>query len=59
MAEVKILDRYSFDPTSDKLGEGGSSTAYKAQDLHRKRTVLVINLQKRRIFFDFIKKRKI
>ena len=41
MAEVKILDRYSFDPTTDKLGEGGFSTAYKAQDLHRNRTVVL------------------
>jgi hypothetical protein len=51
MAEVRILDRYSFDPTTDKLGEGGFSTAYKAQDLHRNRIVLVINLQKKEEFF--------
>jgi serine/threonine protein kinase len=41
MAEVRILDRYSFDPTTDKLGEGGFSTAYKAQDLHRNRVVVL------------------
>lgn len=41
MPEIKILDRYAFDPETDKLGEGGFSTAYKAQDLHRNRTVVL------------------
>jgi hypothetical protein len=50
MAEIKILDRYSFNPITDKLSEGGFSTAYKAQDLHRNRTVLIINLQKKKNF---------
>jgi len=36
-----ILNRYAFDTDVDKLGSGGFSTAYKATDLHRNRTVVL------------------